>query len=494
MSRDVPRAQYHYYLTNAAGEYVNAAGAVVTRDNRVPRPAVERDSRTSRTSTPIYNPVDEVFHPGGLTNNSLTIAQNGEKTNFLTTLSQQKQDGVLRDHGAYDRTDFRINLDHRPRDDVQFSVSGYHSRSRREELDGDPFFNLTATAPDVNLLQQDPDGTKYIFQPDPQGVHPSPLYMAETQAELHSERMRTLGSVDLRYTPRAVAVGGRERQLRPHPTVTARSSSIAGSSRRIRRRAIRARCRSTIVYNSALNASGSVSLLKDFGKLTARTTARALIEKQTEQSRRRAEPTSPSAAFRDLDAALSRNSASSSERDPRGRLLLDRRPRLRQPHHSRRARSSRRAARCSDPANSGTPTIAAARRIAWRRNRGGRGSGSTNSSSAGRRAPPARGRTSPISTRPTRSARTARWRSRRWAIASSSRRRAKETEFGLDMIFDNRYSLQLSRVDVRTTDELVHIPLPGAVGFTTQWQNAGTVVGNSLEGTLEAQIYSQRVD
>src|SRR5262245_41151555 len=35
MSRDVPRAQYHYYLTNAAGQYVDTLGAVVGRDKRV---------------------------------------------------------------------------------------------------------------------------------------------------------------------------------------------------------------------------------------------------------------------------------------------------------------------------------------------------------------------------------------------------------------------------------------------------------------------------
>jgi hypothetical protein len=66
---------------------------------------------------------------------------------------------------------------------------------------------------------------------------------------------------------------------------------------------------------------------------------------------------------------------------------------------------------------------------------------------------------------------------------------ARETEYGLDVILDNRYSLQLSSVHTKTTDELVQIPLPGALGFTTQWQNAGTVVGTTLEATLEAQIY-----
>ena len=56
----------------------------------------------------VYNPVNEIFHPGNVYTNTFSIAQNGERTNFLTTVSHQKQDGVLRDHGAYDRTDLRI--------------------------------------------------------------------------------------------------------------------------------------------------------------------------------------------------------------------------------------------------------------------------------------------------------------------------------------------------------------------------------------------------
>jgi len=310
MSRDVQRAKYHFYLTNAAGEYVNAAGAVVTRENRVARPAVSRFQDVPYV-TPIYNPVDEVFHPGGSSNNSLTIAQNGEKTNFLTTLSQQNQDGVLRDHGAYRRTDFRINLDHRPRDDFQLSVSGYHSRSRREELDADLFFNLTATAPDVNLLDKDPDGTKFIFQPDPQGVHPNPLYMAETQQN-SNERMRTLGSVNLRYTPAqwlsADANASYDRTDRHR-------SFFLDRGLKSENQALGDPGRLSLddLYNSALNASGSVSLLKDFNKLTARTTARVLIEKQTEQSATASGTNFAVSGVPRLDAALSRNSASSLE-------------------------------------------------------------------------------------------------------------------------------------------------------------------------------------
>jgi TonB-dependent SusC/RagA subfamily outer membrane receptor len=89
MSRDVERAKYHFYMTNAAGEYVNAAGAVVTRENRVARPAATRFQDVPYV-TPTFNPVAEIFHPGDVMTNSLNTAQNGEKTNFLTTISRQR--------------------------------------------------------------------------------------------------------------------------------------------------------------------------------------------------------------------------------------------------------------------------------------------------------------------------------------------------------------------------------------------------------------------
>ncbi|HEV8497420.1 MAG TPA: SusC/RagA family TonB-linked outer membrane protein [Gemmatimonadaceae bacterium] len=485
MSRDVRRAKYHFYQTNANGEYVNAAGAVVTRDLRVPDSVFKRFQDNPYT-TPIYNPVAEIFHPGDLMTNSLNIAQNGEKTNFLTTVSRQRQDGVLRDHGAYDRTDFRINLDHRPRDDVQFSVSGYHSRSNREELDGNLFFDLTATAPDVNLLQPDPDGTKYIFQPDPQGVHPSPLYLAETQKNF-THRIRTLGSTDLRYTPRpwlsadANASYDRwdqnqsfflDRGLKSENQAAGDPGSLTLNDD----------------YTSALNASGSLSLLKDFNKITARTTARMLIERQTTQSASATGTNFAVGGVPRIDAALTRGSSSSSSDiraegyfftgglDYDSRFIFD-------------GLVRRDASSLFGPGEqwhtyyraSGAYRLAQESWWPWHRMnefklRASQGTAGTRPSFADQY------ETYTISSNGT------------LAKAALGNRflkpeTAKETEFGLDAIFDNRYSLQLSRVAERTTDELVQIPLPGAVGFTSQWQNAGTVVGNSLEGTLEAQMF-----
>ena len=482
---DMPRAKYHYYLTNANGEYVDATGKVVDRTNRVARPVSERFQDVPY-NVPIHNPVNELFHPGDLSTNSISIAQNGEKTNFLTTLSHQRQAGVLRGHGAYDRTDVRINLDHRPRDDVQFSISGYHARSNREEIDGDAFFWLTSMAPDVDMLQKDPDGTKYIFQPDPIGIHPNPLYTAEAQKST-TARIRTLGAMDLRYTPlswlsaeanasydRADANGSTwlDRGLKSEAQATGGPGSLSLSDS----------------YTSALNASGSVSLLKDFRSLTARTTGRVLLERQTSQNQSASGTNFAVAGVPRIDAALSRNS-SSSESDIRaegyfltagldydGRYIADGLVRRdasslfgpgEQWHTYYRASGAYRMAQ-----ENWWPF----KRLNEFKLRFSQGTAGTRPSFADQY------ETYTVSSNGTLAKSTL---GNRFLKPET----AREREYGIDMVLDNRYSLQLSRADTRTTDELVAVPLPGAIGFTTQWQNAGTVVGSSLEATLEAQMY-----
>lgn len=70
---------------------------------------------------------------------------------------------------------------------------------------------------------------------------------------------------------------------------------------------------------------------------------------------------------------------------------------------------------------------------------------------------------------------------------------ATETEFGFDAILKDRYSFQLSFVQNRVVDQLIQIPLAGFYGYEFQWQNAGTVEGNSIEATFEADVI-QRSD
>jgi hypothetical protein len=107
---------------------------------------------------------------------------------------------VVLNSGAYDQNDVRLNLDHQLRDNLRLSFSGYHSRSDRQNIYGDTFFDLINQAPDVNLLVPDPDGTPYLFQGDPEGREENPLYVIATEDRTRA-RTRTQGSVESRYAP-----------------------------------------------------------------------------------------------------------------------------------------------------------------------------------------------------------------------------------------------------------------------------------------------------
>jgi TonB-linked SusC/RagA family outer membrane protein len=485
LPREVKWAQHHYYLTDANGQYVNAAGAVVPRAQRVARPAATRFQDVAYVD-PVYNPVKQFFDPGKYLTNSFTISQNGDKTNFLTTLSQQRQDGVILGHGGYRRSDMRINLDHRPRGDFDFSLSGFHSRSDREELPGNTFFDLINQAPDLNLLAPDPDGTRYAFQPDPQGIRANPLYLLETERAT-TDRMRTLGSLDVRYAPfpwlTASANLSYDRSDRNASDFVDRGmkteSQPSGSTGSLSL---------TNAYTTAVNGSASASVLEQFGALTARSTARFLLEKQSSLTQNASGTNFAVGGVPRLDAALVRNSSSSTSQvralgyfltaglDYDGKWILDgliRRdgsslfgPGEKWHTYYRTSAAYRMAEESWWPWQSMNEfKLRFSQGLAGTRPDFADQYETYSISAGGTLAKAVLGN--------------------RFLKPETSR----ETEVGLDIVFNNKYSLQLTRASSRTTDQLLQIPLPGAVGFTTQWQNAGTMVGNTIEATLEAQLY-----
>jgi len=71
--------------------------------------------------------------------------------------------------------------------------------------------------------------------------------------------------------------------------------------------------------------------------------------------------------------------------------------------------------------------------------------------------------------------------------------KTKEIEFGLDIAFLNKFSFQANYAKSITTDQFLSVPLIPFVndGFTSQWQNAGTIEGNTLEFSLGANWFQQ---
>jgi TonB-linked SusC/RagA family outer membrane protein len=478
-------AQYHYYRTNAQGQYVNAAGVVVDRSGRVPKPVYSR-FQDETYAAPVFNQVDRFFNPGQTQRNSINVAQNGGRTNWFFSFVNSKEDGVVLNGGDYGQNDVRLNLDHQLRSNLKMSFSGYHSRSDRAELSNNTFFALINQAPDVDLRTPDPDGTPYIYQGDPlEGREANPLYIISTQ-DRKRKRARTQGSIESRYTPldwltfdANVSYDRSDRLNSFFVDQGVRTETLGtGGTGQI------TQLNGT---TDALNAAASANLLQRLGSLTLRSTLRALMEREN-NSTATADGTQFSVpGVRSLNNAQVRQVSSLAEEirsngyfataaaDWNGRYIVDglvRRdgsslfgPEERYNTYYRVSTAYRLGAekwfpfksfnefklRASQGTAGGRPDFA----DQFETFSFSAGGGLVKQNLGNRFLKP---------------------------------ERATETELGIDAIYRERYSLQLSYAHNRVTDQLLLVPLSGMFGYQNQWRNAGTVVGNTIEGTLEAQL------
>lgn len=478
-------AKNHFYRVNTNGEYVDAGNTVVPRTARVAKDVYLRfQDETYRD--PIYNQVNRFFNPGNFAKNSLNIAQNGSRTNWFFSIVDTREDGVVLNSGRYDQRDMRLNLDHRPNDRFSFSVSGYHSLSTRRELYGDTFFDLINQAPDVDLLTPDPDGTPYLFQGDPEGREENPLYVLATE-DNRRRRARTLGSVEGRY------------QANDWLTLDA-NLSYDRSDRRVNfflDRGVKTEGFPTggigeisqlAATTTAVNASASASALRQFGDVTLRSTARWLIEQESNQITDAEGQDLAVPGVKSLDNARTRFVSSSTETieasgffvtvgaDYQGKYIAD--ALLRRDGSSlfgpeERWNSYYRfsgAWRMAEEEWWMFPQIGEFKLRISQGTAGGRPSFNDHYETF---------------------AFTAAGGVEKQNLGNAALKPelATEREVGIDAIFRDRYSLQLSYIDTKVEDQLVQIPLAGFYGYTSQWQNAGTLTGNTWEATLEAQIY-----
>ena len=491
----IPFAQLNAFRV-ANGQYVDANGNPVSRANRVLRPVQDR-FQDSPFPGQTFDPIDQFFSAGQFGLHSATVSQNAGRTNFLATLSRQTSTGVILDVGGYTRNDVRINLDHRLRDDFTLGFSSYYSRSTRSDLDEDLFFDLVNMAPDIDLTARDSAGN-LNFEPDPISRRPNPLYTIGTQ-DRRTKRNRFLGSATARYAPTTWfsldANASYDRGDRQSNFFLDRGArAIDQTFDRIGGLEL------ANAQTQAFNGATTASLIGRRGDLTARASARAALERENGNrfgyrgidllvpgvrnlnNVRSRLPVSD--GFLDGEQQLEIRTTSyigSLGLDYGGKYIVD--ALVRRDGSSLFGPENRWATfyRASASWRMGEESWFPLKRVFTefkpRLSRGTAGSRPSfadqyetyNIDAAGNLVKATLGNTF---LRP---------------------ELATETEGGVDMIIRDRFSLQLSYARTRTTDQLLLLPLPApASGFESQWQNAGTLVGNTFEGTFEARMVARK--
>jgi hypothetical protein len=67
-----------------------------------------------------------------------------------------------------------------------------------------------------------------------------------------------------------------------------------------------------------------------------------------------------------------------------------------------------------------------------------------------------------------------------------------ETELGADFTLFNRLGIELTKADSRTKNEILNVPTPSNLGFTNQWQNAGTLANHTWELAANVPVMQRR--
>jgi TonB-linked SusC/RagA family outer membrane protein len=477
-------ATRHNFRMDEQGNFLGSNGQVVS--DRFLAATTRFGFQDQQYPGPVFDHVDALFRPGDTQLHTLSVGSNTAGTSWLATAGFQDDQGPMRENDGYQRTDVRLNVDHRPRDDLSISLSTSIMTSLRDELsgqDGGDFFSFIFTAPDVSLLTPDEDGTPYAFQPDQFGIRTNPLYHNFNNTN-EWEANRILAGVDLRYRPVSwlgldanLSYDRSDRLFRsfvPRGVKTPdRPEGGDGSSRRDSR------------YTRGINASAGVSTNQQFGDLTVRASVRGLIE---DEENHRVDARGQDAAVGGIpDLGTNRSvfilSDESFIRSQGGFLTTDleyadrylisalvRRdgsslfgPEERWHNYYRFSAGWRMANEEWWPLES----VDEFRLRYSRGTAGGRPNFSDrfevfNVSSGGQ-----------------------------LSLATLGNPRLKpeqtlEQEFGLDMVLFRRFSLEMNYARQTTTDQLLNIPLPAMFGFNSQWQNAGTIEGSSFE--LEARF------
>ena len=151
-----------------------------------------------------YNAIDQVVDPGSFFQSDLNMSGRYGQTNFFSSVGRLSQKGSMIGLDGYQRTSARVNVDQRIGDDFTVQLSTYYSRAKDDgagqEGSGATFFDLTRMPRGANLLMKDTVRGEYIIRPDLQAENENPVYNLVYQDRL-DQSDRFVGGIDARYNP-----------------------------------------------------------------------------------------------------------------------------------------------------------------------------------------------------------------------------------------------------------------------------------------------------
>ena len=195
LPRTLPNNLSHAYKILPTGDFDRDANG-----NRV----LKADEISDNPYVKTFDQLGQVFKPGTFMTNYASFGQRRGQSNFNASIQNTRESGVLNLMSGFNRQNFRLNIDHALNDQIDVSTGAFYGRSTADQgEDTGIFFGLRFLEPNIDLLAPNKDGTPYnavIKQPPQSGNLNNPLY-GLSQREISNDRDRFTGTFKLRYRP-----------------------------------------------------------------------------------------------------------------------------------------------------------------------------------------------------------------------------------------------------------------------------------------------------
>jgi len=436
-----------------------------------------------------YDAVKALFDPGSSLNSFLGVEGSSGNTNFYASFGFQDQAGVVRGNEGYQQRNVRLNLDHGIGETVQLQANGYYSLSTQDVINArNVFQSLTHQLPQTDLLAIDSTTGQLNIRPNVRDdEYQNPLYdvyyrdITDETQRFTGGFLGTFAPVDWFRVEGNVSYDridwGRE-DYRPRGFQTLLPSANINGGTLARQNQV----------TDALNVSGTATFNRSFGDLNARFQTRYLYEEQNQNyfgtsGARFVALDVPRFENTDQEQLSSGSSLTSVQAQGyygitnlnyADRYIID--GLIRRDGSSLFGADERwqtyyrlaTAWRVSEEPWFNVPAVDGLKLHYSYGTAGGRPSFAaqyeTYSVNSGGITPVNLGNTQ---LKPEFSA---------------------EHEAGIDLDLFDRLTASVVYARTRTEDQILPVPLQAYYGFTTQWQNAGTLESNTWEASLEASL------
>jgi len=502
MPRRLELSRSHGYRMSPDGNsFVNRAGSPISLpatlgtfvfDDGGTGTNVYRAFQDKPYPEPTWDPVKQVFAPGGSRSTFISMGGNEGTTQYQASARYLHDEGSIRFNNGLTQKNVRLNVDHRLSDQLQLALGSYFAHSQSDVIEeggldmtgsATTFQRMTFLSPKSNLLDLNENGNISIIG-DQVAWTENPLYRVVNQ-DFNRTRRRLMGNADLTYSPTSWVNFQASASYDRGDMLETRYE--APGYERIRNTPLQGSLFKREENSTELNASLTASLTRSFGHLVTRTRLRYVNEARENSGMRAGGSNMLVSSVPRLSLATAGLSLDSFEQAIRSEGLFLITALTYQDKYVLDLLGRRDGSSLFGPEERWQNYFRAAG--AWRM---------------------AQEPWWPFATinefKPRLSIGTAGGRPRfeaqyqTYAVADGSisprilgndrlrPEHATERETGFDAVIANRLRVGASYVSTEVKDQLLLVPLPAFAGFESQWRNAGTLESTTWELALEAAL------